>query len=146
MKKMIIIGLCLIGLGISPIVAETDKVITEVELPKTAQSFAKKYFADKQISFVKLERDLLRKSYEVIYSDGTKVEYNSAGEWKEVSVRGGSVPAGIVPTAIATELQKRFPQQTITKIEHTSRGYEVELSNGLEAKFDKQGRFKRVED
>lgn len=146
MKKTIFIGLCILGLGLTPIVAKADKVITEGELPKGAQAFASKYFAGKQTSLIKLDGDLLRKSYEVLYSDGTKVEYDSAGEWKEVSVRGGSVPAGIVPAQIATALQTRFAQQSITKIERTRRGYEVELSNGLEVSLDKKGRIKKVDD
>lgn len=145
MKKILIIGLFVLGLGLSPILAQADKIITDKDLPKKAQTFASKHFAGKQIAVVKLDNDLLSKSYEVLYNDGTKVEYNSKGEWKEVSVRGGAVPAGIVPSQISKELKTRFPQQSLSKIERTRSGYEVELSDDTELIFSLQGEYIRTD-
>ena len=65
--------------------------------------------------------------------------------WEKVECRGGAVPTTIVPGAITTYVRTHFPGETITQIERDGNKYEVELSNRLELKFDRNGRFLKVD-
>lgn len=57
-----------------------------------------------------------------------------------------SVPTSIIPTSIRTTVAKLQPKQRIVGIEKERRGYDVELSNGVEMKFDRDGKFMRYDD
>ncbi len=50
-----------------------------------------------------------------------------------------AVPAAIVPAAIKQYVNATFPGMVITKIEKERYGYDIELSNDLELKFNHQG-------
>ena len=100
MKKILFALAAIFALGISNASADNDKLINKSELPVQAQQFIDNYFAGVELTYAKLERDFLERSYEVVLADGTKLEFTSRGDWKEVDCRYGEVPAGIVPQAI----------------------------------------------
>ena len=57
-----------------------------------------------------------------------------------------AIPGALVPAVIAEYVQTRFPGQIIVKIDKERYGYEIELGNDLELKFDKSGRLVSVDD
>ena len=58
-----------------------------------------------------------------------------------------AVPAAIIPTAIQQYVTATFPGQIITKIDKERRyGYEIELSNDIELKFNKNGMIIGMDD
>ena len=57
-----------------------------------------------------------------------------------------SVPASLFPTSLRTTVAKLQPKQRIVGIEKERRGYDVKLSNGVEMKFDRDGKFIRYDD
>lgn len=148
MKKKILA--CVIALGallITPALAGNDKPIAVTQLPKAAQQFIKQHFPSGKVSLAKLDRELLEKSYEVVFADGVKVEFDRRGNWKDVDAKYGTVPASIVPKAILQHVQKNFPETTIKQIEKKRRGgYQVDLNNGIELIFDAKLNFVRYED
>ena len=83
--------------------------------------------------------------YEVYLANGTKVEFTLQGDWKEVRCAGG-VPAAIVPAAISKYVKTNYANAAIVKIDKKYSGYEVELNNGLELKFDTKGKFLAIDD
>lgn len=88
-------------------------------------------------------------SFEVRFEDGSEVEFDKKGNWKEVDCKRQAVPASVlslVPAEIQTYAAATFPQVTITKINQKHWGYEVELSNGFGLEFDKKGKFLRMDD
>lgn len=100
-----------------------------------------------RVSVVKIDKDFGRISeYEVVLTDGTEVTFDHNGNWKDVEVGAkSSVPKGFIPAAIATYIAKIQPKQRVIGIEKSSRGYEVDLSNGVEMKFDTAGKFIRYD-
>ena len=53
--------------------------------------------------------------------------------------RYAAVPASIVPAQISAYVAKSsFPNQYIKKIERDAYTWEIELSNGIEIKFDRE--------
>ncbi|MBQ7750619.1 MAG: PepSY-like domain-containing protein [Bacteroidales bacterium] len=56
------------------------------------------------------------------------------------------VSSALVPAAIAEYVRTNFPGQVIVMIDKEPYGFEVELLNGLELKFNKDGNLIRVDD
>ena len=76
------------------------------------------------------------KSYDVIFIDGNKVEFDRNGVWTNVDCKYTEVPEGIVPGEIAGYVKEHFKDVKIVQIEKEDRRYEVELSNGVDLKFN----------
>ncbi|MFI3239521.1 MAG: PepSY-like domain-containing protein [Bacteroidales bacterium] len=111
--------------------------INKEELPKNAQQFINKHYAQEKISIATMEKEGISKEYKVILNDGTKVEFDKKGNWKNInSKRDGSVPKAIVPTEIAKYVESKFPKSKIVNIDKDKKGYEVELDNGVELEFN----------
>ena len=117
MKKIILIALAVFSLGIINANANNDRLIAKENLPKKSQQFIDRYFASIKITYVKDERDFLERSYEVMFADGTKVEFNRNGDWKDVDCRHSSVPSPIVPAQIMQYVKDNYPDVKVMQIE-----------------------------
>lgn len=123
-----------------------DVIITADKLPATAQTFIKEYFPGSDISYAKKDKELTKTTYEVVLQDGTEIDFDSKGQWDKIDCKRATVPAKLIPDAIATYVQTNFPGQAIVKIDKELFGYEIELQNDLELKFDKNGRLVNIDD
>ncbi|MDM1073467.1 PepSY-like domain-containing protein [Empedobacter brevis] len=123
-----------------------DKPIKYNQVPKTGQQFINKHFGAKQVGSVLLDDDFFSKEYKVYLLNGTKVEFDGDGSWKEIDGNRNAIPTGFIPTKVSTYVEKSFPNTKIVKIERDRNEIEVKLTNGLEVKFDKSGNFKKIED
>ena len=131
----------LLGLMTLNAFAVNDRPITFQQLPQKAQQFINTHFSGVEVLSATVDDD-----YEVYLANGTKVEFTMQGEWKEVKCPGAAVPSAIIPTAISKYVKANFPNTTIVKIDKKYSGYEVELNNDLELKFDKNGNFIGLDD
>ena len=136
MKKILFAIIALFGFGVSNVAADNDKLVSRNELPAQAQKFINDNFSKVKLTYAKLERDFLERSYEVVLEDGTKLEFTSKGAWKEVDCRFDEVPAAIVPEAIKSYLRKNYPGEKVLKIERDRGNYELTLSNRYELTFN----------
>lgn len=123
-----------------------DRIIPASQLPAAAQAFIKKTFPERTISYAKVDRDGTSKTYEVRLDDGTELEFDKKGNWDKVDCETKAVPASLVPATIANYVKGNFPGTFIEKIDKERYGYEIELSNDLDLKFDKKGNLKRIDD
>lgn len=146
-KKIVLMLFTLASLILLPVSMKADdKPIRFEQLPKVAQQFVKNHFSS-EVSYVTVDNDLIGKSYEVTLVDGTRIEFDRKGIWKDVDVEQGVVPSKIVPRSISNYVMKNFPGTTIKQIEKRDRGgYQVKLSNGLELKFNSKLQFVRMDD
>ena len=80
--------------------------------------------------------DDLRTSYEVTFTDGTKLKFDRRGEWTEVESHARSVPAGLVPPQILDYTGRNFPGAAIMEISRKRKEVEVKLGNSIELTFD----------
>lgn len=147
MFKKIMIALVAV-LGIQTAAVAKDIYARDASvLPKAAQAVIDKNFKAK-VNVVKIEKSLGRVSdYEVILTDGTEIEFDRDGNWQNVEVGvSGSVPTAFVLTPISQYVKKNHPGQKIVGIERDHGGFDVELTNGIDMKFNKAGQFIRYDD
>ena len=128
--------MAIFSFGILVANADNNRIITKENLPQKSQQFIGRYFGDSKITYVKEERDFIEKSYEVMFADGTKVEFSRNGEWKEVDSRLSAVPTTIVPAQIMKYVKENYPDVKVMQIERDKNEYELRLSNRLELTFD----------
>ena len=88
------------------------------QLPLTARNFINQYFTKPQISHIKIETGILgSKSYEVLLTDRTEIDFDSNGNWTDVDCKKAAVPAALIPASVKEYVKMNFPQEIITKIE-----------------------------
>lgn len=145
MKKMLLSALAMATLSVVPAMA-WEVAITKQQLPAEAQAFLKKNFAKSEVVVATHDKDVTDNDYTVILNDGTKVEFNASGKWESVKSKAAKIPATVIPAQIANFVKAQYAGASIVQIESKRFGYEVELSNDLELKFDKAGRCIGIDD
>lgn len=135
MKKALVFAL-FIGIALTNTSCNNDKKT------KAINDFVRVYFPDTEvIANIKdgLDCDVTLSDYTQIGFDG-----NLFGklEWDEVDCRHASlsttVPTALVPAEITNYVNRIHGSQSVTKISKDNRGWEIELSNGIEIEFDKK--------
>lgn len=135
MKKVILLLVCLLTVSVA-VWADKEKPIQVGQLPTKAQTFISTHFKHHKVALAKMESDWLDKTYDVIFTNGEKVEFDKAGDWKEVKCKASSVPTAVVPVAILHYLRENYPDQHVLEMERDKKEIEVKLSNGFEIKFN----------
>ncbi len=138
MKKYLLV----IFLGILAVSCTKETNVQRQDLPENAQQFIDQYFGLIDISYITKDND----SYDVHFVNGYEVDFTKKGEWEDVDCQMDAVPNGIVPANIQNYVNQNFVGQFIVKINKDRRKYDVELNNGLDLEFDKNGNFKKMDD
>lgn len=121
---------------------DKDEPIQYNKLPVAAQTFISTYFPAQKAA--RVEKD--KNSYDVYLDNGTNVEFDLEGNWTDVDAPAGiAVPWSIVPEAIKTFINEKYPQQGVSEISRDSTGYDVELTGGTELEFAPDGTFIRID-
>ncbi len=140
MKKLSAIVLAAL-MSFSVAKADYDIPITVQQLPAKAQTFINTHFQDKNVALAKKETGFFELSYDVIFTDGTSLEFDRNGNWKEVDCKYSYVPEAIIPKQIAEYIKANHPGVPVVCIEKDYREYEVELANRVELTFDHKFRL-----
>lgn len=143
MRKILVLALALLPFTAS---ADDDRPVRFEQLPAAAQQFIRTHFAGVKITLATADRGFMETTYNVIFTDGTKVEFDSGGEWEEIESRGSFVPAEVVPPRIAEFIDEHFPGARVRDIERDRHGFEVNLDNRRELHFDPRGNFRGYDD
>lgn len=131
MKYLMMALMCLIS---SSVMADDTPIPVE-QLPAAAKTFVQDNFKGQKIVYA--EKDW--NSFECRLADGTKIEFTKKGAWKKIDRKAEAVPAVVVPEAIQKYVKTNYEGCTITKIDKERYGYDIELSNDLDLKFNFQG-------
>ena len=140
MKKLSIIAafVAILCLGMTKVMAQNaNPAITQ---------FVTQYFPNATVQMVMPDED----DIDVVLNDYTKIEFRLDNEWKKVdcehSTTFTAVPAELVPEQITAYVTTNFPGAIIKKLEKKFRGWEIELNNGLELKFNNNFRVMEIDD
>lgn len=136
MKKLFLVLVCVFTMQV--VMADNDKPIKLEQLPQTAQTFIKQNFPDLKVVLAKVDKDWFDTSYDVMFTNGDKLEFNKNGEWKELNCKHSMVPVKVIPAQIQKFVNDTYPGEKVTVIEKDRYEYEVRLSNRIEVKFDLQ--------
>lgn len=123
----------------------TAPAATAQGLPDAITAFIKQNFPNATIAGVEPDQEHGGLEYDVYLSDGTQLDFDANNQWEKVECMKG-VPAFFVPKAIATYVKGNYQNLAITKINKEHYGYDIELANGLELKFDRSGHFMGMDD
>lgn len=145
MKKLLVLLLSVFAFQFAA-QADNDKPIELNQLPSKAQQFLNTYFKGKPVSFSKVDTGLFDKNYDVIFTNGDKIEFDKKGEWTDVSCKYSKVPEKVVPIEILKYVSKKYPGTDILQIEKDNKKYDVKLSNKLELKFDRKFKLIGIDD
>ncbi|MEP6802907.1 MAG: PepSY-like domain-containing protein [Flavobacterium sp.] len=119
--------------------------ITKAALPVNAQTFLKTHFAGQEPSYIIKDKETFSTDYKVQFANNIEIEFDAKGNWEEVDGNHTSIPAAIVPKAIASYVKANFATTAVTKISKDYKGYEVNINNGLELEFNSKGNFLRID-
>lgn len=145
MKKLL--SLLLIMLFAVGSMAAKDRVTQDVNvLPVPAKTLLNKYFGKKAVSHIKIDSDVLSTEYDVVLVDGTEIEFDKEGNWKEIECGSGRVPKALILKPINDFVAKNYKNAPINKVEKKKNKYEIRLSTGISLEFDRAGKFLRIDD
>lgn len=123
-----------------------EKNIAFEQLPAEAQVFVKNHFPNLKVVSVFEDVKPNHSEYDVLFENGTEIEFSSNGDWEEVTSRANNeLPASVVPPAILQHIKNQFPNTFVREIKKKRYGFEVEISNGSDLEFDKNGNFLRFD-
>lgn len=145
-RRLLMIMVAVAGIALSASARDTYAHDASV-LPKAAQTTLANAFKSK-VSVIKIDKDFgMVSEYEVVLTDGTEITFDSDGNWKDVEVGiNASVPSKFIPAGVASYIKSNQPGTHVVGIEKKRGGYDVELSNGVEMKFNSEGQFLRYDD
>lgn len=145
MKKLMMIAV--MALSVVFAASARDEYSRDVNvLPIAAKTILKNNFKS-GVNHIKIDRELGNiKDYTVILVDGTEVEFDKYGNWTDIEVAPNkSVPVNMLPKGIMDYVKANQKGTRIVGIEKNRNGYDVELSNGVEMKFNSDGVFKKYD-
>lgn len=125
----------------------SDKPVAPDQVPAPVKTFVEQAFPGQTIAYAEKDLEGLGYKYEITLADGTQIDFDTDDVWDKIEcTMTNPVPTALIPAPIAAVLQANYPDAMILKIDKERYGYEVELANGLELKFNKQGSLIDMDD
>lgn len=122
-----------------------EVIIPFNQLPAKAKTFIHQHFKGVKVMNVIQDKDVFSKDFDVNFENGTKIEFDRTGNWKEIKTLSGSVPSNLVPAKIKQYISNNYKGANIVEINKDAYKIDVELSNGVDLDFDKNGNFLRID-
>lgn len=143
-KLFLIAFICMMTQSISAIAQDT--FIPTEQLSATIKDFVQKNFPGQIIEYANIDADTDDANIEICLNNGIEIDFDMNGNWERVDCYYMSVPRQLIPNMIANYVDSHFSGNEIVKIDKEFYGYEIELSNGLELKFNQQGELLYIDD
>ena len=140
-KLFLVAVICMLAQSLTSLA--DDRMIPVSQLPAVVKTFVTKNFSGKTIAYASKDVEFMGTKYEVMLNDGAKIK---KGNWDNVDCETYAVPTALVPAAIAQYVKANFPGTKIVKIDKERHGYDIELSNDIELKFNKNGALIGMDD
>ncbi|MDE5903004.1 MAG: PepSY-like domain-containing protein [Muribaculaceae bacterium] len=143
LKIFSLLLLVLVGTSLSACDNDDDDVIVPTDqLPTAASTFINTYYPSIKVAYVNKDTDKGEVQYEVRMTSGDEITFDASGEWIDVDAPDGrTIPDGIAIQPISDYVEANYTGAGINEISRTASGYEVELTNGVDLRFDPAGNF-----
>lgn len=150
MKKLMIFAIGVLSVTMlsaaTSIMRSDDMPIKFAELPTEAQQFVGKYFGKEEVSHVMKDAEFHGTDYKVVFVSGSKVEFDTNGNWTEIDCRYSTVPNAIVPDKIESYIKDSYAANKVVEIKRERNEWEVKLTGGLELTFNKDFQLIDIDD
>ena len=123
---------------------DKETILNENDIPAEIKTYVETHFPGAKILQCVKDKDGLELNYDVIIDGNFQLEFNK----KKVieSIDGVSkLPDSVIPAKILTYVQTNYVSNFITDWELDRNNQQVELDNGIELKFNKNGDFLRID-
>ena len=127
-------------LALTAALLNADMIIAPNSLPQNIQNFIATHFKA-QIGLVEMDR----KSYEIYLTDGTELEFDLMGNWKEIESEFVPVDFGVLPPNVANIIKAQHPNATLLEVKRKMSYYKIKLSNKMKIYIDANGTILRQE-
>lgn len=121
----------------------------EEKLPQNSHEFIAQHFPSETITFVEKDNWTPLKNndqYEVHFSSGLEMSFNKSGEVTEIeAAKDQRIPEEALPAEILSYITSNYPDFEVKSWELDGNDQDVELTNGVDLEFDKNGKFLRVD-
>lgn len=146
MKKLI--ALVIVALMTVISVSARDKIYRDDSmLPTPAKELVKKYFGKVGINHVKVDKKTFGGAdYDVVLNNGTEIDFNADGVMTEIDCGTNAVPDALILKPIRDYVAKNFKNKKIVSMEVNRSSYDIELIDGTDLKFDRAGKFLKIDD
>lgn len=148
MKKLLLALTVLLSFATLTMSCDKESVVTEDQLPQSASQFLNENFKGvKILSVVEEKEGLSGKEFDVLLDNGIEIKFDKNGQWLDIDAKAdtATLPDNLIPTAIRDYVKQNYTNAGINSIEKEKHGYDVELTNGLDLVFDKDGKFVRID-
>ena len=116
------------------------------KLPKSSQEFIQKNFPKEKVKDVEMDREASWDKYTVFFNSGNQISFEGgSGNWSEIIMKNGPVPATAIPVKIKTYAGAKYPNLHIMMLATTADVYKAKLSDGTFLYFDSNGDFVKAE-
>lgn len=115
---------------------ESEKPVPLGTLPEGVMDILEEHYAGEQPALAIRKFEGLKTEYELTFIDGTKLEFDAKGQWKEVKSHVRTVPEALVHPMIREYLDRNFPGVAVMEISRDRKEFETGLSNRIELTFD----------
>lgn len=143
MKKLCLVLMALIFAASA---CTSDKVGSFDQLPQDAQSIINQHFSKDSISYITIDKEVFGTEYEVVFIDGTELDFDQNGTLLMVDCGMLQVPDGLVPEQVLTYVHENYPSNYIVEWGKDDLRWKAELNSGLELIFNQQYEFVGIDD
>lgn len=78
-------------------------------------------------------------SFDVTLTDGTKIDFNIAGEWTEVDGKYKAIPTSFLPANVVQKAKAAQPNAIILQVDREVMGYKFKFNNRMKVYTDTNG-------
>lgn len=115
-------------------------------LPSNAQAFLNQHFPEvKTMTISEKTIPIIGKSFEVKLGNGFEVDFDSNGDWHEISGNKQALPIELIPEYVTNYLKENNNNVDVISIDKEKKEVSVELSNGVDLLFDESGKFLKID-
>lgn len=144
-KNFASVMLLLSAVSLFLIGCEKETVLKESDFPLEIQTYVETYFPDHDIVQVVRDQDDFKDTYDVILSGAISLGFDRDYKILELSSMSG-LPDKVIPEDILVYVHANYPQQFIVEWDLDRKSQHIDLDNGLELHFSKEGEFLRIDD
>ena len=126
--------------------SEDKKMIEFTSLPTKIQQMVAEYFPTLQVAAALRDKSSRDDAYDVIFTDGTQLEFSRKCDLTKVLCISFPVPEDLLPNPVRDYLTINYPENYVTEWSKDDSRWEAKLNNGLELIFDKNYQFVGLDD